>query len=113
MLLLHLQLPRLPVHSAGQMRGKAVMAVEDDRTETKQQNGEFSIVLLLNLLNQPLYLRSVAHLEQVLSFLCVVLLQLVVCYLGAHCRNHEVMGLCHGASRKGQKKKNCPVLLFK
>lgn len=59
------------MHSAGQMRGKAVMAVEDDQTETKQQNGEFSIVLLLNLLNQPLYLRSVAHLEQVLSF-CVL-----------------------------------------
>lgn len=64
-LLLHLQLPRLPVHSPGQMRGKAAVAVEDARTETKQQKGEFSIVLLLNLLNQPLYLRSVAHLEQV------------------------------------------------
>ncbi|XXG55804.1 hypothetical protein AAC387_Pa03g3392 [Persea americana] len=72
-LLLHLQLPRLPVHGAGQMRGKAVMAVEDDRTETKQQNGEFSIVLLLNLLNQPLYLRSVAHLEQLLTLLEVVI----------------------------------------
>lgn len=41
--------------------GKAVMAVE----QNVQAEGYLSIALLLGLLNQPLYLRSIAHLEQV------------------------------------------------
>lgn len=43
-----------------QSRGKALMTEE-------QQEGFISVALLLSLLNQPLYLRSLAHLEQVIS----------------------------------------------
>lgn len=46
---------------AGDARGKSVIIVEDD------ENSEYvSIAMLLSLLNQPLYLRSIAHLEQVM-----------------------------------------------
>ncbi|XP_043711874.1 E3 ubiquitin-protein ligase UPL2-like [Telopea speciosissima] len=73
-LLLQLELPQPPVNesdSSEQARGKAVMR---DEIESKQhQNGDFSIVLLLSLLNQPLYLRSIAHLEQLLNLLDVVI----------------------------------------
>ena len=50
--------------SAYQDCGKAVMAVEHNL----QSEGYLSIALLLGLLNQPLYLRSIAHLEQVNHF---------------------------------------------
>lgn len=51
-------------------RGKAVMVVDEDENEKQQQQEEYlSIKLLLSLLNQPLYLRSIAHLEQVLIVL--------------------------------------------
>lgn len=51
-----------------QTRGKAVMVVEEGTEEKLQhQEGYLSITSLLSLLNQPLYLRSIAHLEQVMS----------------------------------------------
>ncbi|KAJ6822557.1 E3 ubiquitin-protein ligase UPL1-like [Iris pallida] len=72
-LLLHLELPHLhscELSTSDQERGKAVL-MEDDKHEDKK--GELPIVLLLNLLNQPLYMRSVAHLEQLLNILDVVM----------------------------------------
>lgn len=49
--------------------GKAVV-VSDDYIGSKQHEPEsIAFALLLSLLNQPLYLRSVAHLEQVLLFI--------------------------------------------
>lgn len=72
-LLLHLELPRqvscLP-STSDQGRGKAVI-MEEDKPEDKK--GDFSIALLLSLLNQPLYMRSVAHLEQLLNLLEVIM----------------------------------------
>jgi len=47
--------------NAGVARGKAVMVVEDEINA-----GYISIAMLLGLLKQPLYLRSIAHLEQVM-----------------------------------------------
>lgn len=61
-LFLHLELPRTSVQHSDQRHGKAVAIMQDDRSEEK---GDFPLILLLSLLNQPLYLRSVAHLEQV------------------------------------------------
>lgn len=64
---------KLPVRARGgpdktdHGRGKAVMAVGDyDEGKLEHQEGYISIALLLSLLNQPLYLRSIAHLEQVM-----------------------------------------------
>ncbi|GFZ19397.1 hypothetical protein Acr_28g0001020 [Actinidia rufa] len=55
-------------------RGKAVMIVEEDTIEgNNNKEGSFSIALLLNLLSQPLYLRSIAHLEQLLNLLEVII----------------------------------------
>ncbi|KAF8377410.1 hypothetical protein HHK36_030787 [Tetracentron sinense] len=75
--LLQLELPQRPVQepeSSNKAHGKAVMVIEEDEIERKQlQKGDFSIVLLLSLLNQPLYLRSIAHLEQLLNLLEVVI----------------------------------------
>lgn len=49
-----------------QTSGKAVMVVDDNgQNKSVDQGGYLSIALLLGLLNQPLYLRSIAHLEQV------------------------------------------------
>jgi len=61
-----LPLPALrETENTEQARGKAVMiAREDDRKQ--HEEGYISIALLLSLLNQPLYLRSIAHLEQVM-----------------------------------------------
>jgi len=64
-LFLHLELPYPLVESSDQGHGKAVLVMEEDQPEVEK--GDFFIILLLNLLNQPLYLRSVAHLEQVNS----------------------------------------------
>ncbi|KAH7567631.1 hypothetical protein JRO89_XS07G0108400 [Xanthoceras sorbifolium] len=76
-ILLQFRLP-LPAlqepESTDNARGKAVMV--DDECETdrkKQQEGYISIMLLLSLLNQPLYLRSIAHLEQLLNLLEVII----------------------------------------
>ncbi|KAI3491195.1 hypothetical protein L1887_44441 [Cichorium endivia] len=52
--------------------GKAIMVVEDNETE-KQQEDFLAITMLLSLLNQPLYLRSIAHLEQLLNLLDVII----------------------------------------
>ncbi|KAF5740134.1 E3 ubiquitin-protein ligase UPL1 -like protein [Tripterygium wilfordii] len=71
---------RLPVPalkeqvSSEQTRGKEVMVVEEHETDRKQhQEGHVSISLLLSLLNQPLYFRSIAHLEQLLHLLEVII----------------------------------------
>ncbi|THG14077.1 hypothetical protein TEA_017327 [Camellia sinensis var. sinensis] len=54
-------------------RGKALMIVEEDVMEGKNHlEGYFSVVMLLSLLSQPLYLRSIAHLEQLLSLFDVI-----------------------------------------
>lgn len=65
--LLEFRLPRPVVEgpiSPDQRRGKAVM-VEADGPKRWQLEGQVALALLLGLLNHPLYLRSVAHLEQV------------------------------------------------
>ena len=50
--------------------GKAVMAVDRNEVDCRLQSGGYlSIALLLSLLNQPLYLRSIAHLEQVVHYI--------------------------------------------
>ncbi|KAL8096331.1 hypothetical protein AgCh_037334 [Apium graveolens] len=54
-------------------RGKAVMVVDEDEKEKQQQEEYLSIKLLLSLLNQPLYLRSIAHLEQLLNLFDVII----------------------------------------
>ncbi|GMH04119.1 hypothetical protein Nepgr_005958 [Nepenthes gracilis] len=54
--------------------GKALMVVEDEYVKRRQhQEEKLSIALLLHLLNQPLYLRSIAHLEQLLNLLEVII----------------------------------------
>lgn len=50
-------------------RGKAVVVSDDHMSRTQQEPESVAFALLLSLLNQPLYLRSVAHLEQVLLFI--------------------------------------------
>ncbi|KAG5018915.1 hypothetical protein JHK87_014770 [Glycine soja] len=54
--------------NAGVAPGKAVMVVEDEINA-----GYISIAMLLGLLKQPLYLRSIAHLEQLLNLLDVII----------------------------------------
>lgn len=55
--------------NSDQTRGKAVVIVEENEVEKKQHQEQYlSITLLLGLLHQPLYLRSIAHLEQVRNF---------------------------------------------
>lgn len=56
-------------------RGKALMIDEESQPETvnKEMTANFPIVLLLKLLNQPLYSRSIAHLEQVMGLLKVIM----------------------------------------
>ncbi|PPS03508.1 hypothetical protein GOBAR_AA17142 [Gossypium barbadense] len=67
-ILLQFRLP-LPIlqeqRNIDQTRGKALM-------NEVQLEGFSSIALLLSLLNQPLYLRSIAHLEQLLNLLDVI-----------------------------------------
>lgn len=53
-------------------RGKAVMVVEDEVNIGESNGGYISIAMLLALLNQPLYLRSIAHLEQVIIWLVLL-----------------------------------------
>lgn len=76
-ILLQFRLPQPPLQrleNSDQARGKAVMVVEEDDMELKQhQEGYLSIALLLSLLSQPLYLRSIAHLEQLLNLLDVII----------------------------------------
>ncbi|GKC03772.1 E3 ubiquitin protein ligase UPL2-like protein [Tanacetum coccineum] len=76
-LLLHFSISPTAVsksQSLDQSRGKAVMIVEDHETEKQHhQEGLLAITLLLSLLKQPLYLRSIAHLEQLLNLLDVII----------------------------------------
>ncbi|KAI9106855.1 hypothetical protein K1719_022383 [Acacia pycnantha] len=57
-------------------RGKSVAIVEDEEC--------ISIAMLLSLLNQPLYLRSIAHLEQLLN-----LLEVIIDSAGSKSTSHE------------------------
>lgn len=62
-LLLEFKLPQLKESSSSdEERGKAVMLLDEQK---EYPDGQASFTLLLSLLNQSLYLRSVAHLEQV------------------------------------------------
>ncbi|KAG2277081.1 hypothetical protein Bca52824_059636 [Brassica carinata] len=54
-------------------RGKAVVVSDDHMSRTQQEPESVAFMLLLSLLNQPLYLRSVAHLEQLLNLLEVII----------------------------------------
>ena len=68
-LLLYLEQPvtHKPQRDQHMDRGKALMIDEESLSETlnKGSTSNFPRVLLLKLLNQPLYSRSTAHLEQV------------------------------------------------
>ncbi|KAF9603290.1 hypothetical protein IFM89_034639 [Coptis chinensis] len=74
-LLLQSELPHSPIEEfqASDQRGKAIMLMEEDIVGKNEHKGGFAIILLLSLLNQPLYLRSIAHLEQLLNLLEVVI----------------------------------------
>ncbi|CAL9118926.1 unnamed protein product [Musa textilis] len=72
-LLLHLELPcrsTCVLEASDQARGKGVL-MEEDKPEDERR--AFAIVLLLSLLSQPLYMRSVAHLEQLLNLVEVII----------------------------------------
>nr|XP_043638137.1 E3 ubiquitin-protein ligase UPL2-like [Erigeron canadensis] len=71
-LLLQFRLPLLDSQSPKQSRGKAIMGIQDCEIE-EQQKDQPAISMLLSLLRHPLYLRSIAHLEQLLNLLCVIL----------------------------------------
>lgn len=70
-ILLELRLPQQS-ENTDKVRGKALMLVENENTEMDVEHFH-SVALLLGLLNQPLYLRSNAHLEQLLSLLDVII----------------------------------------
>ncbi|CAL8997564.1 unnamed protein product [Prunus brigantina] len=76
-ILLNLRLPHSALQEPDNIdhtRGKAVMVVEETGSHKSHQEGYLSIALLLSLLNQPLYLfRSIAHLEQLLNLLEVII----------------------------------------
>lgn len=64
--------------NANNVHGKAVMVIGDE--VNSENNGYITIAMLLSLLNQPLYLRSIAHLEQVMIwFLCGMFSILFLC----------------------------------
>lgn len=68
-MLLQLRLHRpasVDPNTADIARGKAVMVIEDQVNIGENDEGYISIAMLLSLLKQPLYLRSIAHLEQVM-----------------------------------------------
>ncbi|XP_062098638.1 E3 ubiquitin-protein ligase UPL2-like [Humulus lupulus] len=67
-------LPQESKNSVDKKSGKAVMVVEENcQNKNEHQDGYLSTVLLLSLLNQPLYLRSISHLEQLLNLLDVII----------------------------------------
>lgn len=76
--------------NANQDCGKAVMAVDHNL----QSEGYLSIALLLSLLNQPLYLRSIAHLEQVLRYIELYVLFLLLVIFGMLRRKLIFWSLC-------------------
>ncbi|KAD4386159.1 hypothetical protein E3N88_26328 [Mikania micrantha] len=62
------------IQTPDQDRGKAVMIVQNDEPDKHQyQEGSLAITLLLSLLQHPLYFRSIAHLEQLLNLLDVII----------------------------------------
>ncbi|XP_071715402.1 E3 ubiquitin-protein ligase UPL1-like [Rutidosis leptorrhynchoides] len=71
-LLLQFRFSPVESESLNQSRGKAIMVIQDNETG-KQQEDLLAITMLLSLLNQPLYLRSIAHLEQLLNLLDVII----------------------------------------
>uniref|UniRef100_A0A2P2MUY2 HECT-type E3 ubiquitin transferase n=2 Tax=Rhizophora mucronata TaxID=61149 RepID=A0A2P2MUY2_RHIMU len=74
-ILLQFRLP-LPAQSmyTDQGTGKAAMVIEKNEIQGQlPKEGYISIALLLSLLNKPLYLRSIAHLEQLLNLLEVII----------------------------------------
>ncbi|KAL3504968.1 hypothetical protein ACH5RR_034809 [Cinchona calisaya] len=75
-ILLEFCLPRSVLQESvtSDQKGKAVMVVEEDELQQQQQReGDVSLALLLSLLKHPLYLRSIAHLEQLLNLLDVII----------------------------------------
>lgn len=75
-IMLQLKLPHRASREtdAANARGKSVVIVEDKVNRVENSEEYLSIAMLLSLLNQPLYLRSIAHLEQVMIlFLCGIL----------------------------------------
>ncbi|KAI4308662.1 hypothetical protein L6164_031716 [Bauhinia variegata] len=74
-ILLQFRLPRPALREPDNVdaRGKAVMVVNDEVTIVDNNEGYISVAMLLGLLNQPLYLRSIAHLEQLLNLLDVII----------------------------------------
>ncbi|KAG5383107.1 hypothetical protein IGI04_034577 [Brassica rapa subsp. trilocularis] len=74
LLLSRLSLPSLQGSvPSDKARGKAVVVSDDHMSRTQQEPESVAFALLLSLLNQPLYLRSVAHLEQLLNLLEVII----------------------------------------
>lgn len=76
-LLLEFKLPQIIIRESpysDEKRGKNVMVHDESMSEKQEcQEGQASLTLLLSLLNQSLYLRSIAHLEQLLNLLDVVI----------------------------------------
>lgn len=69
-ILLEFRLPNQVQHNqmSSDHRGKAIAVSQENELENKLSQGPVSLALLLSLLNHPLYLRSIAHLEQVAFF---------------------------------------------
>lgn len=65
-ILLQFRLPHPAIKEPVDGRGKAVIVGEGEENISESNEGYVSIAMLLGLLNQPLYLRSIAHLEQVM-----------------------------------------------
>ncbi|KAI7738652.1 LOW QUALITY PROTEIN: hypothetical protein M8C21_021949, partial [Ambrosia artemisiifolia] len=72
-LLLQFRLSPSESENLDKSRGKAIMVAEENQTENPQEDKLLAITMLLSLLNQPLYLRSIAHLEQLLNLLDVII----------------------------------------
>ncbi|KAG2391709.1 E3 ubiquitin-protein [Vigna angularis] len=67
------RLPHPAIKEPVDERGKAVIVGEGEENISESNEGYISIAMLLGLLNQPLYLRSIAHLEQLLNLLDVII----------------------------------------
>ncbi|CAJ1971660.1 unnamed protein product [Sphenostylis stenocarpa] len=72
-ILLQFRLPCPAIKGPDDARGKSVIVVEGEENTSESDEGHISIAMLLGLLNQPLYLRSIAHLEQLLNLLDVII----------------------------------------
>ncbi|XP_075511798.1 LOW QUALITY PROTEIN: E3 ubiquitin-protein ligase UPL2-like [Primulina tabacum] len=76
-LLLEFRLPQVSTKelpSSDDRRGKSVALVDEEMLGKNQYlEGQAPVTLLLSLLNQSLYLRSIIHLEQLLNLLDVVI----------------------------------------